>query len=65
MNRKDNLAKIYKKLLYIIEGVIPFLFGLCAELSLHLCAGIEFPQLTLEKVEAARKITINLKVDLK
>ena len=39
MDRNSPSDKINKNLIYIIEGIIPLLSGLCQELSCHLYAG--------------------------
>ena len=62
MDRGTDLAKINRRLLYIIEGVIPLLSGLCQELSLHLYAGAKFPQLDSEKVKVAKNLVTKLMV---
>ena len=61
LDRKHPFAVMSKKLLYIIDGVIPLLSGLCQELSCHLYART-IPDMTPESVEVIRMLGDKLKV---
>ena len=61
MDRNSPSDKINKNLIYIIEGIIPLLSGLCQELSCHLYAGT-IPHMTPESIEVTRMLGDKLKV---
>lgn len=64
MDEKTELAKITRCLLYIVEGVIPLLSGLCQELSFHLpvYAGTEFLKMNSKKVKVVKNLITKLMV---
>ena len=61
MDRNSPSDKINKNLIYIIEGIIPLLSGLCQELSCHLYAGT-IRHMTPESIEVIRMLGDKLKV---
>ena len=58
---KDKEVPSAMDLLYIIEGVIPLLSGLCHELSHHLYAKT-IPDMTPESIKVIRMLRDKLKV---
>ena len=61
MDRNSQSDKINKNLIYIIEGIIPLLSGLCQELSCHLYART-IPNMSPESIEVTRMLRDKLKV---
>ena len=61
MDRNSPSDKINKNLIYIIEGIIPLLSGLCQELSYRLYART-IPDMTPESIEVIRMLGDKLKV---
>ena len=61
MDRKSPSENINETLIYIIEGIIPMLSGLCQELSCHLYAGT-IPHMTSKSIEVIRMLRDKLKV---
>lgn len=61
LDRNDPFAEISRKLIYIIDGVIPLLSGLCQELSCHLYART-IPDMTPKSIEVIGMLGDKLKV---
>lgn len=57
MDRKGPSENINEILIYIIEGIIPMLSGLCEELSCHLYAGT-IPDMTQKNIDITKIKTL-------